>query len=91
MFPEMLYNLSMFFNPTQLSGDGKIPQSAFIPGSGQATSYNSLELYLVSATENLNLTVSNGTGLLTQEPGSTVKHLNWPIPTCVPSGSYNAS
>lgn len=54
-----------------------------------ATRYNSLELYLVSAQMNINLTVSNGPGLLTQEPGSTVKHLNWPIPPCVPAGDYN--
>jgi len=74
-----------------LSGDGKIPQSAFQPGSSMATRYNSLELYLVSAQMNINLTVSNGPGLLTQEPGSTVKHLNWPIPPCVPAGDYNVT
>ncbi|TDL28407.1 hypothetical protein BD410DRAFT_780906 [Rickenella mellea] len=73
----------------EVSGDGKIPQSAFQPGSSLPTRYESLDLYLVSSQTNLNLTVSSGSGLLTQEPGSTVKHLNWQIPTCVPQGSYN--
>ncbi|THH03228.1 hypothetical protein EW145_g6427 [Phellinidium pouzarii] len=73
----------------ELSGNGKIPQSAFAPGSGASTRYDSLELYLVSSQTDSNFTVSNGTGLLTQEPGSTVKHLNWPIPSCVSPGTYN--
>ncbi|KZT30373.1 hypothetical protein NEOLEDRAFT_1152916 [Neolentinus lepideus HHB14362 ss-1] len=72
-----------------ISGDGKLSQAASIPGSGLATRFDSLEIYLVSAQSKFNVTVSNGTGLLTQESGSTVKHLNWPIPTCLPSGSYN--
>lgn len=72
-----------------LSGDGKIDQSAFIPGSGEPTRYDSLEIYLVSSQTGLNFTVSNGTDLLTQEPGSTVKHLNWPLPSCMDAGTYN--
>jgi len=70
-----------------LSGDGVIPQDAFSSSSNSLTHYISLNIFLTSS--NLNLTVSNGSVLLSQEPGSTVKHLNWPIPTCVPSGSYN--
>ncbi|EJD04178.1 uncharacterized protein FOMMEDRAFT_146200 [Fomitiporia mediterranea MF3/22] len=72
-----------------LSGDGKIDQSLFIPGSGAPTRYDSLEIYLVSAQARSNFTVSNGTGFLAQEPGSTVKHLNWPLPPCMSAGVYN--
>ncbi|KAJ7133707.1 hypothetical protein C8R43DRAFT_1133244 [Mycena crocata] len=35
------------------------------------------------------MTVSSGAGLLQRENGSTVKHLDWVIPTCVPVGNYN--
>jgi len=58
------------------------------PGSGLATSYDSLNVFLTSAQQKTNFTVSTGPGLLTQEPGSTVKHLNWPIPACIPPGQY---
>jgi hypothetical protein len=37
------------------------------------------------------MTVSAGPALLTGESGSTVKHLNWPIPACIPEGNYNVS
>jgi hypothetical protein len=46
-------------------------------------------MYLVSYQTKLNLTVSEGTGLLQQEQGSTVKHLNYNISSCVPAGDYN--
>ncbi|OCH95548.1 hypothetical protein OBBRIDRAFT_767320 [Obba rivulosa] len=74
-----------------VSGDGKLPnwQTASVPGSDLSTRFDSLEIYLVSYQTNLNLSVSQGPGLLEQESGSTVKHLNWAIPTCVPSGGYN--
>ncbi|TFK57309.1 hypothetical protein OE88DRAFT_1650953 [Heliocybe sulcata] len=72
-----------------ISGDGKLSQAASIPGSGLATRFDFLDMYLVSSQNSINLTVSDGTNFLTQESGSTVKHLNWPIPTCLPSGSYN--
>ncbi|KAL4251719.1 hypothetical protein ABKN59_004528 [Abortiporus biennis] len=72
-----------------ISGDGHLDQAASTPNSGLATSFDSLEIYLVSYETKLNLTVSQGPGLLTQETGSTVKHLNWLIDTCVPSGDYN--
>ncbi|KAJ6509330.1 hypothetical protein C8R47DRAFT_1098321 [Mycena vitilis] len=64
-----------------VSGSGAISS-----GSNLSTSYRSLEIYLVSA--QMNMTVSSG-GLLTNETGSTVKHLNWPIPACVQPGDYN--
>jgi hypothetical protein len=37
----------------------------------------------------LNFTVATSPGLLTQEPGSTVKHVNFDIPLCTPAGQYN--
>ncbi|KAF7339821.1 hypothetical protein MVEN_01898600 [Mycena venus] len=72
-----------------VSGDGKLPSAASLPGSGYSTGFVSLEIYLVSSETNINMTVSAGPALLTGEPGSTVKHLNWPIPTCIPAGNYN--
>jgi len=73
----------------QVSGDGKLPQSASVPGNGGQSGYDGLDLYLVSGQTNTNVTVSNNSDILKQEPGSTVKHLNWPIPSCVSSGQYN--
>jgi len=72
-----------------ISGDGKLPSAASLPGSGLSTNFELLEIYLVSAETKINMTVSAGPGLLTNESGSTVKHLNWPIPTCIPAGNYN--
>ncbi|KAJ7071222.1 hypothetical protein C8F01DRAFT_422781 [Mycena amicta] len=72
-----------------VSGDGQIPVAASIPGSGRSTAFNSLTIYLVSSETNINLTVSNNSSFLAGEAQSTVKHLNWPIPTCVPAGNYN--
>jgi len=72
-----------------ISGDGRLPADASIPYSGQPTSFNALGVFLISAQTSLNVTVSNTPSLLTQEPGSTVKHLNWPIPQCLPAGQYN--
>ncbi|KAJ7225720.1 hypothetical protein GGX14DRAFT_421955 [Mycena pura] len=66
-----------------VSGDGQLSLS------NTTTSFHSLEIYLVSAQTNINLTVSNTSAFLTGEAQSTVKHLNWPIPTCIPSGNYN--
>ncbi|KAH8120097.1 hypothetical protein DFH11DRAFT_1721957 [Phellopilus nigrolimitatus] len=86
--PLLLGDTSELRN-TQLSGDGNISQSAFIPGSGSPTRYDSLEIFFVSSQTDSNFTVSNGTGFLSQESGSTVKHLNWPIPSCVLPGVYN--
>ncbi|KAF7792998.1 hypothetical protein EIP86_004103 [Pleurotus ostreatoroseus] len=73
----------------QISGDGHLPTSASTPGSSDATRYDSLEVYLTSFADSFNLTVSSGSGLLEQEQGSTVKHINWLIDSCVPSGNYN--
>ncbi|KAK7064392.1 hypothetical protein R3P38DRAFT_2824248 [Favolaschia claudopus] len=72
-----------------VSGNGKLPASARLPNSGLPTGFGSLQIYLVSAQTNVNVTVSADPGFLSSEPGSTVKHLNWPIPTCIPAGDYN--
>ncbi|KAJ6509331.1 hypothetical protein C8R47DRAFT_19000 [Mycena vitilis] len=72
-----------------VSGDGKLPSGASTPGSSLSTSYQLLEIYLVSSETNINMTISSGPGLLTNETGSTVKHLNWQIPACTPAGTYN--
>lgn len=75
----------------QISGDGHLDQSASIPGSDKSTRFDSLEIYLVSYQTNQNITVSNVTELLTQEQGSTVKHWNFNVSTCIPAGNYNVS
>nr|GAT47864.1 predicted protein [Mycena chlorophos] len=72
-----------------VSGNGQMPLAASVPASGRATGFNSLEIYLVSSQTNLNLTVSSNSSLLDGEPTSTVKHLNYGIPQCVPAGNYN--
>ncbi len=51
---------------------------------------SSLEVYIVSTINNVNLTVSSaGSGLVMQEPGSTVKHIDWQVATCLATGNYN--
>jgi hypothetical protein len=73
----------------QISGNGHLDQAASIPGSGKDTRFDLLQIFLVSDQTKLNLTVSEGPGLLQQEQGSTVKHLNYNLPSCVPPGNYN--
>ncbi|KAJ3905486.1 hypothetical protein F5879DRAFT_950559 [Lentinula edodes] len=72
-----------------ISGDGQLSSDASNPNSTASTHFSLLEIYLVSSETGLNITVSNGPGLLAQESGSTVKHVNWPVPTCVTAGNYN--
>ncbi|KAJ7445693.1 hypothetical protein B0H11DRAFT_2249251 [Mycena galericulata] len=72
-----------------VSGDGKLQSAASVPGSSLSTRFDALEIYLVSKQTNINMTVSNTSAFLTGESGSTVKHLNWPVPTCLPAGNYN--
>ena len=73
----------------QVSGDGHLPAGAADPSSTLDTHFTSLEVYLISYTDSFNLTVSSGTGLLTQEQGSTVKHINWVLDQCIKPGNYN--
>jgi len=72
-----------------VSGDGELSPIASIPGSGLATRFDSLNVFLVSLSTQLNFTVATSPGLLTQELGSTVKHVNFDIPLCTPAGQYN--
>ncbi|GJE86017.1 hypothetical protein PsYK624_020970 [Phanerochaete sordida] len=67
-----------------VSGNGQLSRPSF-----STAGFDSLNIYLVSTEANLNLTITNGTQFLLQEQGSTVKHLNWPIPTCIQPGPYN--
>ncbi|KAI9057097.1 hypothetical protein FKP32DRAFT_1762690 [Trametes sanguinea] len=59
------------------------------PGTNPALVLDLLEIYLVSSDAQVNLTVSSGPQLLSQEPGSDVKHIQWPVPTCLQTGLYN--
>jgi len=61
----------------------------FAPGasSSSGTGYDNLELFLISSSSNINITVASN--ILTQQQGSNVKHVDYDIPTCVTSGSYN--
>jgi len=72
-----------------VSGDGKLTPDATNPNSTLSTHFSLLEIYLVSSENGTNLTVSSGPGLLAQEPTSTVKHVNWLVPTCIAPGNYN--
>ncbi|KAH8921765.1 hypothetical protein BT69DRAFT_1279323 [Atractiella rhizophila] len=74
-----------------ISGDGLLPfpPPSPIASNDLPTAILSLDLYLVSSKNNVNVTVSEGTGLLEQESGSTVKHLNYRVPDCLPAGDYN--
>ncbi|KAJ7597176.1 hypothetical protein C8J56DRAFT_919416 [Mycena floridula] len=70
-----------------------LPIAIDVSGNGQLSSATNaaidlLEIYLVSSQTNINLTVSSGPTLLNNETGS-VRHINWPVPTCVPAGNYN--
>ncbi|KAK7693559.1 hypothetical protein QCA50_003128 [Cerrena zonata] len=75
-----------------ISGDGHLPASAATPGTKDSTRFDSLEIYFVSFPNSINLTVSGpDANLLGQEAGSTVKHVNYNISSCVPAGQYNLS
>ncbi|KAI0094723.1 hypothetical protein BDY19DRAFT_38682 [Irpex rosettiformis] len=67
-----------------VSSDGKLSQP---PSSN--IGIDSLNISLVSSQTSINLTVVTSPAFLSQEPGSTVKHFNSPIPKCVPPGNYN--
>ncbi|KAI9062128.1 hypothetical protein FKP32DRAFT_1612788 [Trametes sanguinea] len=72
-----------------ISGNGRLDANTTTAGSTKPTRIDSLEIYLVSLQAKLNLTVTSGSGLLTQEPNSAVKHLNFTVSTCIPAGPYN--
>ncbi|KAI0807375.1 hypothetical protein C8Q74DRAFT_1362886 [Fomes fomentarius] len=72
-----------------VSGDGHLAQSASSPGNDESTRFESLEIYLVSYETKQNITVSSGLDLLNREQGSTVKHWDFNVSTCIPAGNYN--
>ncbi|OCK76402.1 hypothetical protein K432DRAFT_360417 [Lepidopterella palustris CBS 459.81] len=74
-----------------ISGDGRLPQPP--NNADPLTQIFNITLFLTSVTLSKNFTISNGTGtlpplapILAQEPGSTVKHVNFEWPDCL-SGS----
>lgn len=72
-----------------VSGNGRLPQGSWGPNSTLPSGFISLSIYLVSGSQNV--TVVDGTtgGFLAGEPGSTVKHLNYVVPSCLPEGDYD--
>jgi hypothetical protein len=73
-----------------VSYNGAIGQPPY-PKSAPSKIYN-ITLFLVSYDKGKNFTISNGTAtagnaslgdILSQEPGSTVKHVNWLWPDCL--------
>ncbi|OBZ78717.1 hypothetical protein A0H81_00661 [Grifola frondosa] len=77
---------------TPLNAGSNMPIAIDVSGDGRldtTSGIDLLELYMVSSETLQNITVSAGPELLIQESGSTVKHLNWPIPDCIPAGDYN--
>lgn len=61
-------------------------QSSSLP-----TAFNFLTLFLTSASRDLNATISSDNSLLANEQGSSVKHLTFAIPSCLPGGDYNVT
>ncbi|KAG9128448.1 hypothetical protein FRC07_011205 [Ceratobasidium sp. 392] len=72
-----------------VSGNGRLPPGAAISGSVLPTAFISLNIFLISSQTNTNITVTSGPQFLEGEPGSTVKHLNFAIPSCLKTGDYN--
>ncbi|KZV96237.1 hypothetical protein EXIGLDRAFT_833733 [Exidia glandulosa HHB12029] len=83
---------------SQHNAPGNMPIAIDVSGNGKLQSlgdnsrFESLDLFLVSdqvGANGVNITVSSGPTLLEGEPGSTVKHLDFAIPACLPAGNYN--
>ncbi|KAF2495099.1 hypothetical protein BU16DRAFT_617967 [Lophium mytilinum] len=89
-----------------ISGDGRLPQPP--NNSDPLTQIFNITLFLTSYSTQKNFTISNGTGslppfadIMAQEPGSTVKHVNYEWPDCLTGdgkdttgtarGNYNIS
>lgn len=79
-----------------ISGDGALP---FPPESspGAATRFHNITLFLTSDIIGKNFTISNRTtstpplsSILDEEPGSTVKHVNFEWPLCLVGDGKNA-
>lgn len=87
--PHSTFNVGSQLNlALDVSADGLIPLST----TNSPTGILNLNLFLVSAEKGINFTLSSsGEGLLAQEVGSTVKHLNVGLPGCLPAGEYDVS
>lgn len=70
----------------ETTGDGILSRFNTDAGSNLATAILSVEIYLVS--RDMNMTVSQGPRLLQGERGSSVKHMDFKIPQCMPPGEY---
>lgn len=71
-----------------------MPIAVDVSGNGQLSAHkdssiDELRIYLVSAQTNVNFSVAADDAFLSGEEGSTVKHLDFDVPDCVPAGSYN--
>ncbi|OJJ48231.1 hypothetical protein ASPZODRAFT_62128 [Penicilliopsis zonata CBS 506.65] len=82
-----------------VSGDGQLP---WPPSNDSSTTFHSITLFLTSYEKSLNFTISNGTEpahnstayvgpVLTLEPSSTVKHVNWIWPACLVGNGDSSS
>ncbi|KAL1987621.1 hypothetical protein VTN96DRAFT_3221 [Rasamsonia emersonii] len=86
-----------------VSGDGKLPWPPSTQSPTSPTLFHSITIFLTSYTTLRNFTISNGSDIpagsmafvgpvLSLEPSSTVKHINWVWPAClVGSGSDSSS
>ncbi|EJD35388.1 hypothetical protein AURDEDRAFT_130656 [Auricularia subglabra TFB-10046 SS5] len=79
---------------SQHNSGGNMPIAIDVSGNGNLDAagnsrFVSLDIYFVSADVSVNVTVSYDAGLLDSEPGSTVKHLDFNVPECLPAGNYN--
>ena len=90
-----------------VTSDGQLQLPPY-PSNPTSAIYN-ITIFLSSYTTGYNFTISNGTAtannaslgeIMAQEPGSTVKHVNWLWPDCLvgdgsnnssPRGAYNVS
>lgn len=72
----------------EVSGNGRVQFAGLIPNSGLPTAYEEINIFLVSAQTSVNLTVTAGPRLLTDEDGS-VRHFDYQIPSCIRPGLYN--
>ncbi|KAG8891847.1 hypothetical protein FRC00_013013, partial [Tulasnella sp. 408] len=48
-------------------------------------------MFLLSESKDINATISSDNSLLANEQGSSVKHLTFAIPSCLPAGDYNVT
>jgi hypothetical protein len=67
----------------EVSGNGKMP----IDPSVSDTRFTSLDIYLISESTASNITVARSS-LLNGEEGSSVKHVDFTVPSCAAPGSY---